>query len=118
MEGSRSAWILSLRRDDGSDGWRWKLARAPSSLDLIGDLPKVRSGHSKQSPCRRAAPARMQVMAFESAGGRLKDLRGVAASLSPFSHPLGAAPDPAWRRVDAGEGGLRASVHWPPVQLS
>ena len=38
--------------------------------------------------------------------------------LASTFHPLGAFPNPAWHRVDAGEGGLRAGVYWPPSEVS
>ena len=50
--------------------------------------------------------------ALEPAEGRLEICAAWPRPCSA-SHPLGAFPNPAWRRVDAGEGGLRASVHWP-----
>ena len=46
-----------------------------------------------------------------------RDLRGAAATLL---HPLirSALSYPEGRRVDAVEGGLRASVYWPPSEVS
>ena len=74
------------------------------------------NGYFRASPaCPFRAPMTMKVGG--SAGVPPEASQGSARrsrDLAPSPHPLGALPNPAWHRVDAGEGGLRASVYWPP----